>query len=510
MANHANNVTETAESPYSTMPLRRRAVPLRRKLIFWNVVVLFFTLVLLSGLVFILISYFLTSNVDQQLNALGVQLQQTARSCASKQTINSACLNQLVRVGQGDEFNANPVYIKLLSMQNGSLVARSPSLGRVRLPLNSADFEAALHGQEVLKTYTDNMGRKVCILTLPLRDASQHILLIGQVSISLEAIQHMQTLLIILLGIGDILATAAAYVVSMLLIDHEIRPLRALSLTMRNLSTSSLGTRFSTDQRAAEVQMLAEAFNQMSARLEKSFEQQRAFIADVSHELRTPLTAIYGQIDVLLLDTSLQGEVRQDIQHVRAELGRLSRLVSNLLTDARAEMGILPQHQLQQKQEVELDALLVEIARQARFLNQHVKLELGQLQQAHVSGDSDLLRQLLLNILDNALNYTPSAGTVYLDLICTSDLPSALQSKQHNDDSWARITICDTGPGIDPDDVPHIFERHYRGRRTRERSGSGLGLFIAHLIAESHGGEIFVESEPDKGSCFTIWLPTCK
>jgi len=473
--------------------------------------VLFFTLLLLSSIVFILISYFLTSNVDQQLNDLGIHLQQTTSSCVIVQkTLDTTCLNQIVRVGQGDEFNANPVYVKLLKLENGTLLARSPNLGQVRLPFNRSDFEAALHGQQVLNTYTDNIGRKVRNLTLPLSDPSGHILVIGQVSISLDGIQHVQMLLFILLSVGDLIATIIAYVVSMLLIDHEIRPLRALSLMMRNLSASSLGTHFSTEQRAAEVQLLAEAFNQMSARLEKSFEQQRSFIADVSHELRTPLTTIHGQIDVMLLDASLQGETRQDIVHVRAELGRISRLVSNLLTDARAEMGILPQQHIHYSQSVELDSLLVDVSRQAHFLNQHIQLEVGELQQASVSGDADMLRQLLLNILDNALSYTPSGGTVHLDLICTHDLPDILRTKGKNDDNWAKITICDTGPGIAPDDISHIFERHFRGQRTREHSGSGLGLFIAHLIAEAHGGDILVESEPGKGSCFFIWLPTCK
>ena len=488
----------------------RRAVPLRSKLIFWNVIVLFFTLFLLSGIVFILISYFLMSSINQQIGDLGTQLQQTTNACLdSQKTLDTTCLNQLVRVGQSDEFNANPVYVKLFDIHTGSLLRRSPNLGQVHLPFNQSDFEAALHRQQVLSTYTNNLGHKVRVLTLPLYDTAGHILVIGQVSISLEEIQHVQMLLFILLSVGDILATIVAYVVSMLLIDHEIRPLRALSMIMRNLSTSSLGTHFSTEQRATEIQLLAEAFNQMSERLEKSFEQQRTFIADVSHELRTPLTAIHGQIDVMLLDPSLQNGTRQDILHVRTELRRLSRLVSNLLTDARAEMGILPEQHMHYAQAVELDSLLVDISRQAHFLDPHTKLELGELQQASISGDADLLRQLFLNILDNALHYTPSGGSVRVDLICTNDLPDLIQAKQKTDESWAKITICDTGPGIDSADIPHIFERHFRGQRTQEHSGSGLGLFIAHLIAEAHGGNILVESEPSKGSCFFIWLPTC-
>ncbi len=301
-----------------------------------------------------------------------------------------------------------------------------------------------------------------------------------------------------------------AYLVSLWLTSRELRPLHQLSLTMRNLSTQGLGVHLQSTKQAVEMKLLIEAFNQMSDRLEAGFTLQRNFVADVSHELRTPLTALRGQIEVLFMDSHLSEEASQDLRQIQAELVHLSRIVSNLLAMARAEIGVLPQVSGESIQRVELDLLLIEVARQARFLNQQIALELGELQQIWTLGDADLLKQLLLNIVENALAYTPSGGTVQLEVMHASILPALLKEKNENGHTeWAKITIRDTGMGIAPADLPHIFERHYRVPQTRSRSklGSGLGLAIARLIAQAHGGEITVESELAKGSCFSVWLP---
>ncbi len=262
-----------------------------------------------------------------------------------------------------------------------------------------------------------------------------------------------------------------------------------------------------------EVRQLAEAFNQMLNCLEASFALQRAFVADVSHELRTPLTSIRGQIDVLLLNPALGDEIRQDVQYIQAELSRLSRLVYNLLTDARAEVGTLPQVSQENTQQVELDALLIEIVHQVRFLNRRVRLSFGQLEQGSVLGSRDLLKQLFLNIVDNALTYTPDGGHVLLELICTSAIPEELKALTSDEqEQWAKVSMIDTGPGIDPGDLPHIFKRHYRATSNQGRGklSSGLGLSIAHLIAQAHNGTITVESIVGEGTSFHVWLPSCQ
>ncbi len=173
----------------------------------------------------------------------------------------------------------------------------------------------------------------------------------------------------------------------------------------------------------------------------------------------------------------------------------MNRLVADLLLLAQAESGM----QLE-KQPVELDTLILEVYRQAQLMSatqfpvgEGVTIRLGHEDQATIEGDPDRLKQLLLNLIDNALKYTPPGGTVSLSL--------------YRDQEWVRVTIEDTGVGIPPDVLPHIFDRFYRAQR-EGRKGVGLGLSIARWIAEAHGGRLSVESEVGQGTTFTLWLPT--
>ncbi|MFL5704602.1 MAG: sensor histidine kinase [Ktedonobacteraceae bacterium] len=496
--------------------LVKKTRPLRRKIVLWNVLILFLTLLLFSVVVYLLVTANLVNDLDQRLRAEGERLQTFTRlSSKMGHPFNAAFFQQLVQEEKGDEFALDAPKIKLLDTSTAHVVSRSANLTGERIPFNKTDFTAALQGQQVFRTYQDISGRRARLLTLPLRDVAGHVILVAQVSLSQAAVERVRNLLIVVPSLSILVGTLIAYIVGFLFTVHELRPLRTLSTTMRSLSMQGLGRHIPQQSAVIEVQQLTDAFNQMSERLEASFALQRNFVENVSHELRTPLTAIQGQMDVLLLNPELGEDVRQDVQQVRAELGRLSRLVSNLLMRARAEVGTLLHPSSHPTHLVELDALLITVIRQARFLKREVALEIRELQQASVPGDADLLKQLVLNILDNALTYTPAGGRVDAALACTAEVPPSIKEKRGETEvKWARLTVCDTGPGIDPADLPHIFERHYRSDRTSAMSsrtalGSGLGLSMAYLIAEAHGGTITVESQPGQGACFTLWLPSC-
>ena len=231
------------------------------------------------------------------------------------------------------------------------------------------------------------------------------------------------------------------------------------------------------------------SFNQTLERLESLFTSQQRFLADVSHELRTPLTVIKGNVDLM---RHMKQADEESLSSIDQEAGRLTRLVGGLLMLAQAESGKLALNM----KPVELDLLLTEVFTEMCVLaGSKVHVHLNDIDQVMVNGDRDRLKQVFLNLVANAIQYTPQGGDVFLSMSKIGE--------------QARIIIRDTGPGIPAEDLPHIFDRFYRAEKSRTRSntsGFGLGLSIAHWIVEHHGGQIKVESKEGKGTTFVIWL----
>ncbi|MBN1680096.1 MAG: HAMP domain-containing protein [Anaerolineae bacterium] len=269
---------------------------------------------------------------------------------------------------------------------------------------------------------------------------------------------------------------------------RALRPIDAISQTARQITAADdLSRRIPYDGPPDEIGQLVETFNDTLGRLERLFKVQRRFVADVSHEMRTPLTAIQGNLDLM----RRIGHDEEAMEAIQSESQRMTRLVDDLLLLAKADAGRLSL----EKTMVELDTLVLEVYNQARVLSDGVEVILGPVDQVQVVGDSDRLKQLLLNLVTNGLKYTPDGGTVTLSL--------------NRSDDWATINVADTGLGIPEDDLPYIFDRFYRVDKARSRvqGGTGLGLSIARWIADAHGGEIGVTSTQGKGSTFTLRLP---
>jgi len=240
-----------------------------------------------------------------------------------------------------------------------------------------------------------------------------------------------------------------------------------------------------------EVSQLIRAFNQTLSRLEKLFTAQRRFLADVSHELRTPLTVIKGEVGLM---RKLGGAEDESLSSIENEVDRLTRLVGDLLLLAQAESGKIPLD----LRPVELDTILLEVFQQMRVLaGDRLQLRITEIDQVQVNGDRDRLKQVMVNLLGNAIKYTPPGGQVAINLCKTGD--------------QARLAVSDTGPGIPAQDLPHIFERFYRAEksrtRTRDGSGYGLGLSIAYWIVHHHAGRIEVDSKEGQGTTFSVYLP---
>ena len=244
-----------------------------------------------------------------------------------------------------------------------------------------------------------------------------------------------------------------------------------------------------------EVQELTQAFNEMNSRVQASQKSQREFVANVSHELKTPLTSVQGFAQAILDGTADTPESRQQATRViYDEAGRMHRMVLDLLELARLDAGTLDLQRLP----VDLPALLNNVAEkftpQARAAQLSIRVETTAL--PTVTGDGDRLAQVFTNLVDNALKNTPAGGSVTLRAALTG--------------SEVQVNVVDSGAGISPEALPHIFERFFQADPSRpggEKHGTGLGLAIVREIVKAHGGKISVCSAPGTGSTFTVTLP---
>jgi signal transduction histidine kinase len=306
----------------------------------------------------------------------------------------------------------------------------------------------------------------------------------------IESIQ--QTLLIVLI-IAAILAMLIAGLAGWITTGQALAPLNSVTQTALQITRADdLSRRIPYEGPPDdEVGQLIHAFNQTLGRLEYLFNSQRRFLADVGHELRTPLTVIKGNIDLMRRMSCTDEE---SMSSVESEVDRMTRMVGDLLLLAQAESGNLPLA----RRIVELDTILLEVMAQMKVLaGNKLQLRIDEIDQVLVCGDNDRLKQVLVNLISNAIKYTPPKGEVVVGL------------GKENELAW--VKVVDNGPGLPPEDLPYIFERFYRGEKSRTRSkdgkGYGLGLSIAYWIVRNHGGNIQVTSKEGQGTTFQVWLP---
>lgn len=334
-------------------------------------------------------------------------------------------------------------------------------------------------------------GDRVRVLSVPLQTSRGPVGVL-QVGLSLALVDVVQRTLVGILVLLVIIFMLTVGLGTWFLTGQALAPLSMATDTATLITQADdLSRRIPAPANAGdEVGKLIHAFNATLERLEKLFNTQRRFTADVSHELRTPLTVIKGEVGLMRLTGTIEEE---SLGNIEREVDRLTRLVGDLLMLSQAESGRL----MLEMADVDLDTVLLEVFQQARTLaGERLTVSLGEIDQVHVIGDRDRLKQVLLNLAANAIQYTSPGKTVTLGLTRENDR--------------AKVTVQDTGPGISKEDLPHIFDRFYRAERSRKRSsisGFGLGLSIADWIVKKHNGTIEVASEEGKGTLFTVWLP---
>jgi two-component system OmpR family sensor kinase len=451
---------------------------LRARLTLWYTGVLGAVLLMFAAVVYLSLSFNLTNQIEQSLN-------RTADDVLA--TLSGGMPEDLALTLRALDLTSNIA----LQIQNdrGEIIwqsANAPDSG------SAFDPDQAGSTSNVYSTVSLN-DHEYRVLTVPVFRRPDNVLLgFLQLAESLETSQLVSRTLLLVLLAGGVLALLAAAIIGYLAAGGALSPHDQVTATALQITRADdLSRRIPVmGPPRGEVGNLVSAFNETLERLEGLFQTQRRFLADVSHELRTPLTAIRGNVDLI----RQMGEADEEsLDVITSEVDRLTRLVRDLLLLAQAETGKLPLA----LDTVELDTIMLEVFQQARLLARDgVTVRIGREDQARVEGDRDRLKQVLLNLVANALEHTTSPGTVTLDLICEGQ--------------WAVWRITDTGPGIPEADLPNIFERFYRRDPSRKRNpsgGAGLGLSIAYWIARSHGGDIQVQSKVGSGSTFSVRLP---
>lgn len=274
----------------------------------------------------------------------------------------------------------------------------------------------------------------------------------------------------------------------------SLSPIALMNQQTQRITAENLSSQLDVSNPRDEVGSLATTINALLARLNAAFQEQQRFIADASHELRTPIAVLRGETEVALEQERPTAEYKESLKHIKEEAERLSRIVENLFILARQPVDASAIVKLP----VRLNEVVADCVRAAQVLatQKGLRLEVGRsFPEMELDGDDEMLKRMLLNLLDNAVKYTPRGGEVDVEL-----------ARQNGN---ARIVVTDTGIGIPTEDQQRIFDRFYRVDKARSRAlgGAGLGLSIARWIVEAHEGKLTVESTPGRGSAFTVELP---
>jgi heavy metal sensor kinase len=289
------------------------------------------------------------------------------------------------------------------------------------------------------------------------------------------------------------LGVLAAALMGWQMARRALRPMKELAAAAREIDVDKLQQRLPLRGAGDEVDELAQSFNETLGRLEDSVGQMRQFTASISHELRTPLTVLRGETEVALLEGHSVEDYRRLLVSQLEEFDSLTRMINDLLVLANAEAGEIRWSE----QNVNLSRLAVALAEQLEPVaaSRGIQMETVAEPDVHVRGDGSWLERVILNLLDNAIKFTPDGGKIRVGVAA--------------ENGSAKLRVEDQGIGIPPEALPHIFQRFYRAEPSRSKRvpGVGLGLALARWIVEKHRGRITVESQPGQGTCFMVWLP---
>jgi heavy metal sensor kinase len=454
---------------------------IRIRLTLWYVLLLAVILAAFSAGIYVTLSHSLYANLDDSIEARANDLLPLVQYEDGHPTLSANV--DAASSGLGEEF--------LRVYDAAGAVTFDTTAEPGLAPNNQLALRGALSGKASTRSLKVD-GASFRTLVVPIERAGQ---VTGALEVGRAAGDVTDTLraLLLILAIAYPVTLAVASCGGMFLGGRALSPIDRITRTARRITAEDLSQRLNLRLPEDEVGRLARTFDEMIARLEGAFRRQRQFTADASHEMRTPLTTIKGQVEVALCKPRGPAAYRDVIQTVNEEVDRLIRLVGLLLTLARADTGQIPIS----AEAVNLPDLVASALEQQNpaAREKGIALSIAGSPAVTLKADEDLLLQLLLNLLDNAIKYTPQGGQVTVGW--------NLHGRQ------VELWVRDTGIGIASEHLPHLFDRFYRVDKARSRAegGAGLGLSICRWIAEAHGGSISAASAPGQGTTFRVVLP---
>lgn len=464
-------------------------MPLRVRLTLWYGSVLATVLIIFSIALYAMTARNLRDAVDQSLEETAATAVRSLEERGFLPLIDEEeLLSQFPELARIDKF------FQIFS-PSGTITIRSPNIKQHEVPLSRAALETTFKGQKIFESAKYPNEPPLRLISVPIIYRG-NLLYIVQVGMSMESVEDTLRRFLVLLTIAIPVALAVSLGGGWFLAGRALRPVDAITLAAQRIAAGDLSQRLSVPTAPDEIGRLVDTFNDMIGRLDASFRQIRQFTSDASHELRTPLTVMKGETELVLRRPRPVEDYQSVLESNLEEIDRMTHIVDELLFLSRADMGEVKMESLP----VALESLVEDIYRQATLLGQdrNIEVVLGTVMPAVVQGDELRLRELLLNLVENAVKYSHPGGKVEIALL--------------TDGQQARLSVTDQGIGIAPADHKKIFDRFFRtdDARAHTKKGTGLGLAICAWIAEAHKGHVEVKSDIGQGSTFTVALPLAK
>ncbi len=461
---------------------------IRFSLTLWYLVTSAVILLLFSTFLYLTISSRLFAEIDKELLAIAEAVASPTLEPFRKSA--PSVLDQVLEDFIGPKIAGKFVQI---SDAEGRVFSRSKNLQQFNLPLDKPTLMIAGMGKSTFQTRKMPPSYRVRTVVLPVM-VDGRLEQIVQVGAPLTKVTETLDKILLVLAVSIPSSLLLLWCGGWFLAGRALKPVALITRSAQKISAENLSHRLEVVNPNDEIGRLAETFNHTLGRLENAFDRTRRFSTDVSHELRTPLTILRGEVEVGLRWCGNPDEFKKILKSNLEEINRMSDIIAHLLELSRAEEGELT---LDLKR-VDLQALLQDLVRQTGLPaeERHIAIAMTGSGPLHVSGDPLRLKQIFLNLLDNALKFTPTGGEIRLLL--------------EHEREWAKISVIDSGPGIPEDDLPYIFDRFYRVDKARNRKdgGSGLGLSLVKSLSEAHGGRVELQCSPAGGCAFTVYLPT--